>query len=110
MELLLSRSGLKKNKITCKRSDAGRSTQQIIQTLGGFWGVQNIAHADIVNLLDEMSRKPITRSMQNQEFCNKINVATKKNIWKNNIFENLVENKAVELGLELKCTKCGTWS
>lgn len=31
-------------------------------------------------------------------------------IWRQNTFETLVDHNAVELGYELKCTKCGSWS
>jgi hypothetical protein len=91
-------------------SDAGRATQQIIQTLGGFWGVASFAHADIVKLLNEISRRPISRSAHHQEFRNRIQNATKNDIWRGRNFESLVERNAVELGLELKCSKCSSWS
>ncbi len=42
----------KGNKITAIPSDAGRATQQIIQTLGGFWGVSCLAHKGIIELLN----------------------------------------------------------
>ena len=100
----------KDNKISAVLSDAGRCTQQVIQTLGGFWGVRSIAHEGIIRLLDEMSRKPVTRSAHYAEFRNKIQNAVGKDIWRARNFETLVESKAVELGLELKCTKCGSWS
>src|SRR6185437_14003671 len=54
--------------------------------------------------------RPITRSAQQMEFQNKIGVAVGKDIWRNHTFETLVDRKAVELGLEVKCTKCGSWS
>ena len=91
-------------------SDAGRATQQIVQTLGGFQGVASFARAGIVQLLNEMSRRPISRSAHHKEFHNRINDATKDDVWRRRTFENLVERKAVELGLELKCTKCSSWS
>ncbi|NQT01113.1 MAG: hypothetical protein HQ580_03760, partial [Planctomycetes bacterium] len=97
------------NKIAAVLSDAGRSTQQIVQTLGGFWGVGKIANAGIVKLLNEMSRKPLTRSAHYAEFRQKIKDALGKNIWRYREFETLVERNAVELGLELKCNKCGNW-
>jgi hypothetical protein len=100
----------KGNKITAIPSDAGRTTQQIIQTLGGFWGVRCLAHRGIVKLLNEMSKKPITRSAHVKEFQNKIHNAAKSDIWRNRNFETLVERNAVELGLELKCSKCNSWS
>ncbi|MDD1753910.1 MAG: hypothetical protein LUQ38_12580, partial [Methanotrichaceae archaeon] len=98
------------NKITTVLSDAGRATQQIIQTLGGFWGVGSLAHKGIIEMLNEMSRKSVTRSAHYKEFKNKIHTAVNKDIWRNKSFETLVERKAVELGLELRCSKCGSWS
>ncbi len=98
------------NKITAVLSDAGRATQQIINTLEGFWGVRALAHKGIVEFLNEMSRKPVTRSAHYKKFRNKIQNAVSTDIWRNRNFETLVERKAVELGLELKCSKCGNWS
>jgi len=49
---------LKGNKITCRLSESGRATQQIIQTLGGFGGVRSLSHKDIIELLDGMARNP----------------------------------------------------
>lgn len=91
-------------------SDAGRATQQIVQTLGGFWGVSSFAHPEIVKLLNEISRKPGSRSIQHQEFRNRIANATKDEIWRRRNFETLVRRHAVELGLEIKCEKCSSWS
>jgi len=99
----------KENKIKACLSDAGRATQQIIQTLGGFWGVGKIANEGTIKLLNEMSRKPLTRSMHYAEFRQKIKNAVGKSIWKYKEFETLVERNAVELGVELKCSKCGNW-
>jgi hypothetical protein len=98
------------NKIAAVLSDAGRATQQIIQTLGGFGGVRSIAHKSIIEMLNKMSRKPITRSAHFKEFQNKIHAAVNKDIFRKGYFETLVERKAVDLGLELKCTKCGSWN
>jgi len=97
------------NKIKATLSDAGRATQQIIQTLGGFWGVGKIANTGTVKLLNEMSRKLLTRSVHYAEFCQKIKDAAGKSIWRYKEFKTLVERNAVELGLELKCAKCGNW-
>lgn len=100
---------LKERNITTSFSTAGRATQQVIQTMGGFFGTGKLAHVGIVRLLDEMSRRPITRSVHVQEFKNKVDAAVGNDIWRSNTFETLVERKAVELGLELKCPKCDTW-
>ena len=93
--------------ISCSQSESGNATQQIIETLGGFWGVSCIAHHGIVSLLNEMSRQP-KHSMGTQEFQNKIKNALGKDIWRDRTFETLVERKAVELGVELRCSKCNT--
>jgi hypothetical protein len=57
-----------------------------------------------------MSRRPITRSAHHKEFHNKIQSAQQGDIWHPRRFETLVERNAVELGLELKCSKCSNWS
>ncbi len=100
----------KTSRIEVKLSDSGRATQQIIQTLGGFGGVRSIANAGVVKLLNEISRKPTTKSMQQKEFINKVNAAMKGNVWLEGAAEQLVKRNAVELGLELKCSKCSSWS
>lgn len=56
-----------------------------------------------------MSNSPVNRSITAHKFRNEINKAIKNDIWRKNYFETLVEQKAVELGLELKCSKCGSW-
>lgn len=102
---------LKENKIEIiSVSESGRVTEQIVQTLGGFGGVRAIANKGIVELLNGMARKPITRSAHRHEFENKVNTAIGKDIWRGRTFATLVERKAVELGYELKCSKCGNWS
>ncbi len=100
---------LKADKITCRLSESGRTTQQVIQTLGGFWGVKSIAHKGIIDLLEGMARRPISRSAHQREFENRIATATKGDIWRSKALETLVGRKAVELGHELKCSKCGSW-
>lgn len=101
---------LKTRGIQVRLSDAGRATQQIIQTLGGYAGVHSIASASVVKLLNEISRKPIAKSMQQQEFINKVNAAVKGDVWREGAAETLVKRNAVELGLEVKCSKCSSWS
>ncbi|MBB5535054.1 hypothetical protein [Rhizobium giardinii] len=104
------RTWLEKQNVKASPSEAGRATQQIVQTLGGFWGVASIAHPAIVQLLNEISRRPGSRSVQHQEFQNRIRNATKGDIWRHKNFETLVQRNAVELGLEIKCEKCSSWS
>ncbi|HEY8162851.1 MAG TPA: hypothetical protein VIF34_11370 [Methylocystis sp.] len=86
-------------------SDAGRATRQIIKTLGGFREVSCIAHADVVELLNKMSRKPALKGMHHQEVRNRVGRALGADRLG---FETLVERRAIDLGLELKCTRCGS--
>ena len=91
-------------------SDAGRATEQIVQTLGGFGRVGDLAKRGIVETLDEMSRRPITHSAHYLKFRNKIEKAVAGNIWRGRSFATLVDRTAVELGLEVRCEKCSSWS
>jgi hypothetical protein len=100
---------LKQKNITCRLSESGRATEQIIQTLGGFWGVKSLSHKGIIELLAGMARKPITKSAHLDEFRQKIQKTIGSDIWRGKVHETLVECKAVELGQELKCSKCGSW-
>ena len=91
-------------------SDAGMATQQIIQTLGGLMGVGCLAHKGVIELLNGISKRPVTKTAEYQEFrCNLEKVINDKNL-SARTFEILVERKVVELGLELKCSECGSWS
>lgn len=101
---------LNDKQVSATLSDGGRATQQIIDTLGGSWAVSYLAHKAIIELLDEMSRRPVTKTAHYKEFENKIGKAIGNERWKRGIFENLVERKVVELGLELRCSKCSKWS
>ncbi|WP_019218446.1 hypothetical protein [Legionella tunisiensis] len=84
---------LNQNNIQAVISDAGRATQQIIQTLGGFIGVNSIAHIGVIKLLNKISQRPITRSAQYQEFQNKIHDAIKNPLHRENAFNRLIEKK-----------------
>lgn len=48
--------------------------------------------------------------MQQQEFIKKINDAVKDDLWLKGAAEGFVKRNAVELGLELKCSKCSSWN
>jgi hypothetical protein len=100
----------KEHKIEARLSESGRATQQIIQTLGGFRGVTSLAHKDIIGLLDGMARRPVLRSAHQDKFRQKVQKAVGKSWHRDRTFNVLVERKAVDLGYELKCSKCGGWS
>ena len=98
------------NSVSVIRSDAGSTTEQIIQTLGGLGrGVFCLTYKEVVELLDKMSNR-FTKSFHYEKFQRKIHDAVDNEKLKDRIFETLVKQKAVELGLELKCSECSKWS
>ena len=98
------------NQVSATLSDAGRATQQIIQTLGSLGrGVLCLAHKGVIELLDEMTRS-LTKTAHYREFKNKIRNAIDYEGLRDRTVETLVEKGVVELGLELKCSKCSSWS
>ena len=101
---------LNENKVSATLSDAGKATEQIIQTLGGLkWGVLCLAHEGVIKLLDEMTRS-LTKAAHHLEFKNKIRNAIDYEGLRDRTVETLVEKGVVELGLELRCSKCSSWS
>lgn len=96
--------------IKTQLSGSGRATRQIIETLGSLQSVSAVANAEVIKLLDVISRKPIAKSMEHNQFRNRIGQATKGNIWSRGAARTLIEKNAVELGSEVRCDKCGSWS
>ncbi|MFA5214777.1 hypothetical protein [Sulfuricurvum sp.] len=101
---------LKAYGISATVSDAGKSTQQIIETLSGLIHVRSIANKNIIETLDKMAKTPLTRSFQVNKFENMINKYIKKQKWSAPRSEILASHNIVELGLEVKCSKCDSWS
>ena len=90
-------------------SDAGKAIEQIIQALGGLkWGILCLTYKGVIDLLNEMSKNSATKTTHYREFKNKIHTAIDNENLRKRTFKTLVERKAVELGLELKCDKCGS--
>ena len=100
----------KNNQISATPSDAGRATQQIIQTLGDFEDVGCLAHKGVIQLLNKIASRPVSKTIHYQKFRKKIDNAVANGISGKSIFETLVKRRAVEIGLDLKCNKCSKWS
>ena len=100
----------KANHVSTSLSDAGSSTQQIIQALEGPGGVGRLAHEGVIEFLNQIANRPNTKTATYERFRRNILCAVENAELDNQIFEALVERKVVELGLELKCGKCGSWS
>ncbi len=101
---------LDKHGIKATVSDAGKATQQIIDTIGGVAQVFSLTNKNIIEQLNKMANTPLTRSFQIQKFEQEINRGIEKSPWSHTRSEILVSQKVVELGLELKCTKCDSWN
>lgn len=91
-------------------SDAGKATQQIIDTIGGVTQIYSLTSRNIIEQLNKMANTPLTSSFQINKFENEINKNTSKNPYGHTRSEILVSQKIVELGLELKCSKCNSWN
>lgn len=58
---------LKSKDTEAEISQAGHTTQQIISSLGGLWGIKFLAHKEIIELLNKMADKEARRSDENEE-------------------------------------------
>ncbi|MDD3597722.1 hypothetical protein [Sulfuricurvum sp.] len=101
---------LKEYGIFATVSDAGKSTQQIIEALSGLIHIRSIANKNIIETLDKMANTPLTRSFPTKKFDDIINKNNNKLKWSTPRSEILASHKIVELGLEVKCSKCDSWS
>ena len=91
-------------------SDAGKATQQIIDTIGGVNQVHSLTSRNVIEQLNKMANTPLTSSFQINKFENEINKNIEKSPYGHTRSEILVSQKIVELGLELKCSKCDSWN
>ena len=110
---------------TAQLSDAGRISQQVIQSLG-FDGVCILTNKHIIKLLNNMSRKQLKSFILNNfeggikksislTLDKQIKPSKKRggetNIKKleseqKHVSKVLIKNKAIKLGMEIKCDKC----
>ncbi|WP_172379772.1 hypothetical protein [Vibrio sp. Vb339] len=93
--------------ISSVQSDAGRSTHQIIDTMGGFGGVRALANKKVVEELNKIAMKPASKTENVNAFKNKMSIVSGNQRRANNSFQKLVDCGAVEIGAEVKCTHCG---
>jgi hypothetical protein len=109
---------LKSEGVTAEPSDPGRIADQILVSLGGFWGTGLIADVGTIRLLDEMS-KSVRRYVDGtvEEFPDR---SIEVNRWKEVIgrrsqarkfgytpdLDAFVKAKVLRLGLVLECPNC----
>ncbi len=100
----------KEKDIQINLSKSGRSAQQIIQTLGGFFHLDSIANQEIILLLDNLAKKQNKCATYHKFYNEGIKKIVKRDQLKYRYFEILVDQKVVELGLEVKCSLCDSWN
>jgi hypothetical protein len=98
-------------------SSAGRVTEQVIESLDGLGGVQLIAHAETLKLLDKMAKSVRKyddgkieeypdRTVAVQEWTGLIARRT-QDPWSHNItLDRFVNANVLKLGLAIVCTHC----
>jgi hypothetical protein len=98
---------LKTQDISTVQSDAGRATHQIIDTLGGFWGVRALTSKKVIDELQRIAMKKSSKTEKVNAFKSRMIKASGNQLRANNSFQKLVDSGAVEVGAEIKCTHCG---
>jgi hypothetical protein len=103
-----------------KRSEPGRIGEQILSSLGGFWGTVLIADADTLKLLDDMAKSVKTYSSGTVEEFPDRSAGVKQ--WQDLLsrrssgprghrraaaLDRFIDANILRLGLELTCTNCG---
>jgi len=109
---------LKSQGIEAEPSDPGRIADQILVSLGGFWGTGLIADADTIRLLDEMSKSVRRfadgtleefpdRSIDVKRWTDLISrrAQTRKFFYAPDL-DAFVKAKVLRLGLVLECPNC----
>lgn len=109
---------LKRLSIKSKLSDAGHITKQVIEHLGGHWGINLLANRDILKLLNEMATS--IRRRKNESFEDEVNlegktvpekrwkeiIQSKKQSLRNANLEDYTKSNVIRLGIETTCTNC----
>ncbi len=112
---------LKSKNIEAEISDAGRTLQQMIVTIGGFCNLGTIANGDLITLLNKMAHKQVksddnpeftvkeylSRTVQFSKISKLLNDIAKGARFNNPSLESLISNNVLQLGLEVECENCG---
>ena len=103
-----------------KRSESGRIAEQMLESLGGFWGTSLVAHRETLQLLDDMAKSVRTYADGTVEEYQDRSATVKR--WQDLLsrrsggprgyrtaatLDRFIEANVLRLGLELTCTNCG---
>jgi hypothetical protein len=108
-------------KMKAEISDAGKTLQQIVRTIGGLHSARLIANPKLLELLNKMAHKQVKsekneneivkeylgRTVQYSEINKLINEITQSQFFSSTDLASLISNKVIQLGLEVECEQCG---
>lgn len=109
---------LKGRSISAVQSESGRTADQIIKSVDGFWGAHILAHADTLNLLNKMSKSIRTyaggetveeypdRTATVDEWKEMLGRRSDELLRPKAEIDDFVKAGALKLGLELVCPNC----
>ena len=113
---------LKHKGIKAEISDAGKTLKQIVQTVGGLLNVGSIADSKLIDLFNKMAHKQVKieddkheiikeylgRTVQYSTINKTLNEITHNQFLSPISLESLINNKIIQLGLEIECEHCGS--
>lgn len=108
---------LKQHGVAAEISSSGRVTEQVMDSLDGYWGVKLLAHQETLQLLDRMAKSVKKfRDGTIEEYQDRTAAATawgaliarrSKETWSSNItLDRFVEANILKLGLAIRCVHC----
>ena len=108
---------LKQRGVTGEISSSGRVVEQVMDSLGGFWGVRLLADRETVQRLDKMAKRVKKyKDGTVEEYQDRTAAATDwvallakraKDMWSGNLtLDRFVDANILKLGLALECTHC----
>ena len=87
-------------------SGPGRIAKQLIQQLGGNWGISLLAHEGIIKLFDKLQSEKGSTRQAVIGYLNKIKKEDKVPFGADYFLERLLEVQALRLGAKIQCPVC----
>jgi hypothetical protein len=108
---------LKHQGVEAQIAEPGRIADQVLASLGGFWGIQLIADRDTLKLLDEMSKSTTKyadgkieefpdRSIEVKRWKDLVNRRVNMPFVGGISLDGLINHNILRLGLVLECPNC----
>ncbi|WP_348262660.1 hypothetical protein P8935_23075 [Telmatobacter sp. DSM 110680] len=108
---------LKRHGVEAQAADPGRVADQILASLGGFWGIRLIADRETLKLLDEMSKSTTKyidgrieefpdRSVEVKRWKDLLNRRANQPFFRGISLDGFIKSNILRLGLVLECPYC----